>query len=72
MLVTGAVFLTALLVESIKYLELYLNKFFEKKIYFIKNNDNSDASNDDQIALVRPLRIPSSLEIVHRQRYFRE
>ena len=76
-------FFTSFLVESIKYLELYLNKIFKKKIDFIRNNHNSRSNlataninneNDEDIIineqspLVRSLRIPASIDVVKRQR----
>jgi hypothetical protein len=60
-------------VESVKYFELYLERVFKQKINFIRNGMelSNNINDNEQSPLVKSLRIPTSLNIVKRQKYMK-
>jgi hypothetical protein len=60
-------------VESVKYFELYLERVFKQKIDFIRNGMelSNNINDNEQSPLVKSLRIPTSLNIVKRQKYMK-
>ncbi len=59
--------------ESVKYFELYLERVFKQKIDFIRNGMelSNNINDNEQSPLVKSLRIPTSLNIVKRQKYMK-